>query len=55
MEAAFTHGYLGARVKGYADKRHRGAPVGKPLSSLVADMAQFGFTVSGPSPDGPVH
>lgn len=55
MEAAVTHGYLGARVKGYADKRQRGAPVGKSLSDLARDMGQYGFAHSGPSPDGPVH
>lgn len=54
MEAAVTHGYLSARVKGYAEKRH-GRPAGKPITDLVSDMGRLGFVHSGPSPDGPVH
>lgn len=55
MEGAVTHGYLGARVKGYADKRHPRAVKGKPLSELSRDLGAMGFVVSGASPDGPVH
>lgn len=56
MEAAVTHGYLGARVKGYAEQRNRqgNSPAGKSLSDLANDMGALGFARSGPSPDGPV-
>lgn len=57
MEAAVTHGYLGARVKGYADQRQRGrsAPAGKPLSDFASKFAKYGFVAGGASADGPVH
>lgn len=51
MEAAVSHGYLGATVKDYAQKRHNLAPVGKSVADLARDFG--GMVKPYASADGP--